>query len=57
MEKPITQTLAEADELLTMAQAAGSKTVVAHQIRLAPNILLLKRAPLFLVDKRSERLS
>jgi predicted dehydrogenase len=43
LEKPITQTLAEADELLAIAQQTGAKIVVAHQMRLAPNILLLKK--------------
>jgi predicted dehydrogenase len=42
IEKPITQTLVEADELLRVAQAKGLKIAVAHQMRLAPNILLLK---------------
>ena len=44
LEKPITQTLAEADELLALADRAGLKIVVAHQVRLAPNILALKTA-------------
>ncbi len=43
-EKPFTQTLAEADELLAVAERAGLKIVVAHQMRLAPNILALKTA-------------
>ena len=43
LEKPITQTLAEADELLTLAARRGRKVVVAHQMRLAPNILALKQ--------------
>ena len=43
LEKPITQTLAEADEMLAIAQQNGTKIVVAHQMRLAPNILLLKK--------------
>jgi predicted dehydrogenase len=42
MEKPITRTLAEADELLRVAEAKGLKIAVAHQMRLAPNVLLLK---------------
>src|SRR5207249_8367984 len=42
MEKPITQTLAEADDLLEKSDSAGSKIAVAHQMRLAPNILHLK---------------
>ena len=44
IEKPFTQTLAEADELLAIADKAGLKIAVAHQMRLAPNILYLKRA-------------
>ena len=44
LEKPITQTLAEADELLALADQAGLRIVVAHQMRLAPNILALKAA-------------
>jgi len=43
LEKPITQTLAEADELLALAGNAGLKIAVAHQMRLAPNILYLKK--------------
>ncbi len=44
IEKPITQTLAEADQLLRVARGAGLKVVVPHQMRLAPNILALKGA-------------
>jgi predicted dehydrogenase len=44
MEKPFTQTLAEADDLLTTADKAGLKIAVAHQMRLAPSILHLKRS-------------
>ena len=44
LEKPITQTLAEADELLELADRTRLKIVVAHQMRLAPNILALKTA-------------
>src|SRR5207248_1955511 len=43
LEKPITQNLAEADELLATADHAGLKLAVSHQMRLAPNILHLKR--------------
>ena len=43
LEKPITQTLAEADDLLATAKAAGLRIAVAHQMRLAPNILFLKQ--------------
>jgi predicted dehydrogenase len=43
MEKPITPTLAEADEILALADQHGLKIAVAHQMRLAPNIVHLKR--------------
>ncbi len=43
-EKPFTKTLAEADDLLAVADQAGLKIAVAHQVRLAPNIVFLKRA-------------
>jgi len=43
LEKPITQTLAEADELLAVASRSGLKIAVAHQMRLAPGILFLKQ--------------
>lgn len=43
LEKPITQTLAEADELLAAAATAGLRIAVAHQMRLAPSILFLKQ--------------
>ena len=42
MEKPFTQTLAEADALLGLAQAKALKIAVAHQMRLAPAVLELK---------------
>ena len=42
MEKPITRTLAEADELLSVATASGRRIAIAHQMRLAPEILTLK---------------
>ena len=41
LEKPITQTLAEADDLLATASRAGLRIAVAHQMRLAPNVLFL----------------
>jgi predicted dehydrogenase len=44
LEKPITQTLAEADVLIATAETNGRKIAVAHQMRLAPNILALKAA-------------
>ena len=43
LEKPITQTLAEADTLLAVAKRAGLRIAVAHQMRLAPNVLFLKQ--------------
>jgi predicted dehydrogenase len=43
LEKPITQTLAEADDLLAIANRAGLRIAVAHQMRLAPNVLFLKQ--------------
>ena len=38
------QTLAEADEVLATADRAGLKITVAHQMRLAPGIVQLKKA-------------
>lgn len=43
MEKPITRTLAEADEILALADQRGLKIAVAHQMRLAPSVVHLKR--------------
>jgi predicted dehydrogenase len=43
MEKPLTHTLAEADELLSVAEKAQRKVAVAHQMRLSPSILFLKQ--------------
>ncbi len=43
-EKPFTQTLMEADELLAVADRSGRKIAVAHQMRLAPGIQRLKTA-------------
>jgi len=43
MEKPITRTLAEADELLAVAAKSRLQIAVAHQMRLAPSILYLKQ--------------
>ena len=43
-EKPFTTTLAEADELLELAERTQRRIAVAHQIRLAPGILHLKEA-------------
>ncbi len=42
-EKPFTRTLAEADDLLALAQHTGRRIAVAHQGRNAPATLLLKR--------------
>ncbi len=42
MEKPITPTLAEADELIALADKSGLRIAVAHQMRLAPSIVHLK---------------
>lgn len=43
MEKPVTPTLAEADELIATARKAGLKFAVAHHLRLAPSLVHLKR--------------
>lgn len=43
MEKPITRTLVEADELLALAGQANRKIAVAHQMRLSPNLVFLKQ--------------
>jgi predicted dehydrogenase len=43
VEKPFTHTLAEADELLAVAEKARLKIAVAHQMRLSPSILFLKQ--------------
>jgi len=42
-EKPFTTTLAEADEILAKADRVGAKIAVAHQMRLAPSIVHLKK--------------
>jgi predicted dehydrogenase len=42
-EKPFTRTLAEADELLALAAGTGRKIAVAHQGRLSPATVALKR--------------
>ncbi|HKQ39380.1 MAG TPA: Gfo/Idh/MocA family oxidoreductase [Verrucomicrobiae bacterium] len=41
-EKPFTQTLDEADQILTLAKERNRKIAVAHQMRLAPSIRHLK---------------
>ena len=43
LEKPITPTLAEADEVLAAADKARRKVAVVHQMRLAPAVVHLKR--------------
>ena len=42
-EKPFTRTLAEADDLLRQADGAGRRIAVAHQTRLVPGTLQIKR--------------
>lgn len=42
-EKPFAATLTNADEILALAARSGRKIAVAHQGRLAPNLLLLKQ--------------
>ena len=44
LEKPITQTLVEADVLVALADRAGLRIAVAHRMCVAPNILALKTA-------------
>jgi predicted dehydrogenase len=43
-EKPFTETLAEADDLLALAERQHAKIAVAHQIRLAPSTVQMKKA-------------
>lgn len=43
MEKPITPTPAEADELLAAADQRGAKFAVAHQMRMAPSVVHLRK--------------
>lgn len=43
MEKPFMPTLAEADEVLAAADQRGVKITVAHQMRMAPNVVHLKQ--------------
>lgn len=43
-EKPFTTTLVEADEILAHAKRRDKKVAVAHQMRLAPSIVYLKRS-------------
>ena len=42
-EKPFTTSLAEADELMKLAERSGLKIAVAHQMRLAPSVIHLKQ--------------
>jgi predicted dehydrogenase len=44
MEKPIATSPAEADDILAAADKGARKVAVAHQMRLAPGVLHLKRA-------------
>ena len=44
LEKPMTQTLAEADELLNIARRKGLRIAVAHQMMMDPNIQILRPA-------------
>jgi predicted dehydrogenase len=43
-EKPFTTTLQQSDQLLRLANKLGKKIVVAHQMRLAPNVVKLREA-------------
>ena len=43
MEKPVTTTLAEADEILALAEKKKLKVGVAHQMRMAPSVVFLKK--------------
>jgi predicted dehydrogenase len=43
-EKPFMETPAQADEVLAAAGRAGKKIAVAHQMRMAPSVVALKRA-------------
>ena len=43
-EKPFTTTLAEGDELLALAAQKNLRIAVAHQMRLAPNVVHLQQA-------------
>lgn len=40
-EKPFTMTLRESDELLALAEKKNLRVVVAHQMRMAPNVVAL----------------
>ena len=44
MEKPITTTPAEADEILALAAKKNLRVAVAHQMHLAPSIVMMKKA-------------
>ena len=43
MEKPITVTLAEADEIVAAADRANRRVAVAHQMRIGPSVAYLKK--------------
>ena len=44
VEKPFTQTLAEADQILALAKSKNRKIAVAHQMGIAPSIQHLKQS-------------
>jgi predicted dehydrogenase len=44
LEKPIAASLEEADASIVVAEKAGIKIVVAHQVRLCPQVVHLKKA-------------
>ena len=44
LEKPFTVSLAEADEILTLAKQTNRRIAVAHVARCAPNVLRLEKA-------------
>jgi predicted dehydrogenase len=44
MEKPITTIPAESDEILSLANEKNLRIAVAHQMRLSPSIVMLKKA-------------
>jgi predicted dehydrogenase len=43
VEKPFMRTLAEADEIIELAEKKGRKIAVAHQMRIAPNVVALQQ--------------
>src|SRR5688572_14287004 len=44
MEKPIATTPGEADEILALASKKNLRIAVAHQMRVAPSVVMLKKA-------------